>query len=171
MLFLSLGSNEGHELENLLEACRQIKGKIIRGNLKCSAVYETPPWGNLDQKPFLNMAVAGETQLLPEQVLEEVLQIEQKMGRLRAEKWGPRMIDIDLLFQGRVVLNTPELTLPHPFADQRLFVLKPMLDLAPDFIHPVVGKTMRELADACLEEHFKEKMTAAEFRQLLNSAI
>jgi 2-amino-4-hydroxy-6-hydroxymethyldihydropteridine diphosphokinase len=113
-----------------------------------SSIVETAPWGKTDQPYFLNRVLRVKTRLPPIQLMEMLLQIEQDMGRNRAEKWGPRTIDIDVLFYDSRIINEPGLCVPHPYMHEREFVLKPLVEIAPGFMHPVLQKTMSELLDA-----------------------
>lgn len=110
-----------------------------------SPVYETAAWGVTDQPDFLNQVLMVRTELEPEVLLDTVLGIERSLGRERIQRWGSRLIDIDILYYGQTVLNTPRLALPHPWLHRRRFVLVPLVDLAPDFVHPILGKTNAEL--------------------------
>lgn len=110
-----------------------------------SPIYETPPWGYLDQPSFLNQVIQGSTQLKPETLLKHLKQLEVQMGRAPTIRYGPRLIDIDILFYDDLILAGPELAIPHPHLHERAFVLVPLADVAPEFHHPVNGKTVREL--------------------------
>ena len=110
-----------------------------------SKVYETPPWGYENQPAFLNMAVKCETNLEPESLLKRLKQLEVQLGREQSFRWGPRLIDIDILFYNDLILESESLTIPHPRLHERAFVLVPLADIAPDFIHPVLKKTIKEL--------------------------
>ena len=110
-----------------------------------SPVYETPPWGYLDQPAFLNQVVRGETGLSPDELLAFLKQIEAQLGRVKTIANGPRSIDLDILFYDDLVFESPTLSLPHPRLEGRGFVLKPLVDLAPDLIHPLLHKSMRQL--------------------------
>ena len=123
-------------------------GKIVR----TSSIYTTKAWGLKEQPDFLNKVIQLETTLAPLEVLERLLSIENEMGRTRTEKWGPRLIDLDLLFYDTLVYKDAELTIPHPGIPYRKFTLVPMLEILPEFIHPVFGKTIRELAEKCEDE-------------------
>jgi 2-amino-4-hydroxy-6-hydroxymethyldihydropteridine diphosphokinase len=112
-----------------------------------SSIYETPPWGVLDQPAFLNQVVKGKTYLKPEALLAALKRLEKHMGRQPTVRYGPRLIDLDILFFDDLVLEAPGLTIPHPGLAERAFVLAPLADLAPELIHPVLGKTVRELLE------------------------
>ena len=143
MIYLALGSNLGDRLANLKAALAALPPAV--SVLAESPVYETPPWGYTDQPAFLNMTLKGETDLEPLSLLAHLKRLESELGRLPAVRWGPRRIDIDLLFYDDLVLHTDQLTLPHPRLHERAFVLVPLADLAPDLVHPVLAWTVREL--------------------------
>lgn len=128
-------------------------GELIRSRigqpLSVSSFYETAPWGVTDQPAFLNQVVEVETSLQPEDVLRHILEIEHELGRVRYERWGARVIDIDLLYFGEDVRDTARLTLPHPRLHERKFVLIPMVEIAPDFIHPLFQKNQSTLLSEC----------------------
>jgi len=143
ILYLALGSNLGDRFANLQAAMAALPPAVRV--LARSPVYETPPWGLADQPAFLNMALKGRTALAPLDLLKHLKRLEIELGRLPAVRWGPRRIDMDILFYDRLILETPELTLPHPRLHERAFVLVPLADLAPDLRHPVLGAAVREL--------------------------
>jgi 2-amino-4-hydroxy-6-hydroxymethyldihydropteridine diphosphokinase len=145
--YLSLGSNLGDRAENLRRAISQLNGL---GSVQAvSSFYETEAVEvEMEQPWFLNCMVALETQLNPPQLLSSILAIEQAMGRHRTEPKGPRIIDIDIVFFGNVVLDLPELTIPHPAMQQRRFVLEPLAEISPDLQHPVLKRSVRELLAA-----------------------
>jgi 2-amino-4-hydroxy-6-hydroxymethyldihydropteridine diphosphokinase len=150
LAYLSLGSNVGDRGNHLHDAISRLemKGRII----SVSSLYETEPVEFTDQSWFLNCAVAFETTDSPEQLMVELLLIEQEMGRLRTQKKGPRIIDLDILLftnatTDDVVINSEEVTIPHPAMHQRRFVLEPLAEIAPEAWHPVRKKTIRELLD------------------------
>lgn len=142
--FLALGSNLGDRETNLREAVRHLETAEIRV-LRRSSIYETAPQELLDQPAFLNAVIEVETGLFPMQLLARVREVERKMGRRRITLKGPRNIDVDILFYGRAVIATNDLEVPHPRIAQRRFVLEPLAEIAPDFRHPLTGKTAPEM--------------------------
>ncbi|MBU2548421.1 MAG: 2-amino-4-hydroxy-6-hydroxymethyldihydropteridine diphosphokinase [Proteobacteria bacterium] len=110
-----------------------------------SPFYRTEPVGHLEQGWFVNAAAVIETALDPRPLLDALLGIERSMGRVRKEKWGPRLIDLDILFYGQAVIDEPDLVVPHAFMDRRRFVLAPLADVAPDWRHPLLGLTPGEM--------------------------
>jgi 2-amino-4-hydroxy-6-hydroxymethyldihydropteridine diphosphokinase len=142
---LALGTNLGDRLANLRTALAALPPEVVL--LRESKIYETPAWGFEDQPAFLNMAVKGGTGLKPEALLKHLKLLETRLGRETSFHWGPRLIDIDLLFYDDLILDTPRLVIPHPRLHERAFVLVPLSDIAPDLIHPIFGKTIRELLE------------------------
>jgi 2-amino-4-hydroxy-6-hydroxymethyldihydropteridine diphosphokinase len=143
IISLALGTNLGDRFANLLAAFVALPPAVHI--LVQSPVYETTPWGLANQPTFLNMVLKGETELAPIPLLTYLKNLETKLGRQPAVRWGARLIDIDILFYGELVYTTPELTIPHPHLHERAFVLVPLADLEPDFIHPVLGKSISSL--------------------------
>lgn len=146
LAYLSLGSNIGDREGNLREAERRL-GAIGR-IAAVSSFYETEPVEFTEQPWFLNCAAALETELTPHNLMTATLGIEKDMGRQRVQKKGPRVIDIDILLFGDVVLDTAEVTIPHPAMRERRFVLEPLAEIAPEVRHPAFNKTIRELREA-----------------------
>lgn len=143
-VILLTGGNMGDRSSNLTAARDRLVGAL--GPLRAaSSVYATAPWGVTDQPDFLNQVLIVSTSQSPQAVLAALLSIEESLGRVRTAKWGPRPIDIDILFYGGAVVDTPELTIPHPEIPNRRFVLEPLAEVAPDLVHPVLGVTVREL--------------------------
>lgn len=145
MIFLSLGTNLGDRLANLSKARSLLTAKVQID--KASPIYETPPWGFTDQPAFLNQVLQVETDLQPLELLAFLKQIETSMGRQPTRRYGPRLIDLDILFYHDQVLELPQLVIPHPHLHERAFVLVPLADLAPEFKHPVNGKTVKEMLE------------------------
>jgi len=135
----------GNRQEFLSQAISALKVEI--DDMKTSSIYQTAPWGKTDQPNFLNICLGGYTQLKPIALLASIKDIENKLARTPAEKWGPRNIDIDILFYGNEKLKTEELTIPHPLVAERAFVLIPLAEIAHDFIHPVLDKSISRLAE------------------------
>ncbi|MCC6725064.1 MAG: 2-amino-4-hydroxy-6-hydroxymethyldihydropteridine diphosphokinase [Saprospiraceae bacterium] len=144
---LLLGGNLGDRHANLA-AARKLIGQRVGTVVKSSSLYETQPWGKTDQPDFLNQALEVATDLKPEEVLKDILNIEKELGRQREDKWSARTIDIDILFYDAKTLKTKDLTLPHPHLHERNFALVPMLEIAPNKQHPIFKKTIEELYEA-----------------------
>ena len=142
--FVALGSNMGDKQANLQEAIEKMQTKGIR-ILKESSVLITEPWGGVEQDSFANQVVEVETWLPAQILLGTLLEIESEMGRIREVHWGPRLIDLDLLFMEDEVIYTDDLILPHPYVAERLFVLESLQEIAPHFVHPVLNKPIRSL--------------------------
>jgi 2-amino-4-hydroxy-6-hydroxymethyldihydropteridine diphosphokinase len=142
-IYLALGTNLGDRLENLRVAMANLPPQVAV--LKKSPVYETKPWGVTDQPAFLNMVLKGKTSLAPLELLKYLKDLETCLGRRPSIRYGPRKIDIDILFYDELILHTPELTIPHPGLHERAFVLFPLADVAAKLVHPANGKTVRQL--------------------------
>ena len=150
-VFLSLGSNVGNRGSNLHAAIGLLEknvGKIA----KKSHVYETQPWGEPNQDLFYNQVVMLNTTLEPRDLLDKISRIERELGRERKEKWGTRIIDIDILFYGKRVIRDKGLEIPHPEFHKRGFVLVPMMEIAPEFEHPILKKQIDDLYVNCEDE-------------------
>lgn len=147
-VFLLLGANLGDRNKSFLLATQHIEARIGR-LLQTSAIYETAPWGVLDQPSFLNQVLKVETQLQPLDVLRVILEIEHELGRVRHERWGARLIDIDILYFNDLILGDSRLTLPHPRLHERRFTLAPLAEIAPAHCHPVLKETNLELLIRC----------------------
>lgn len=148
MIYLSLGSNLGDREQNLVNAIRHLAG--VGTIVRTSSFYETEPVDYTQQPSFVNCVVAIQTDLTPAQLLAEALQIELKMGRQRVPGRikGPRLIDIDILLAEDQLVSTPELTVPHPAMHARRFVLEPLSEIAPNAVHPIFKRTIRQLREA-----------------------
>ncbi|RYZ96377.1 MAG: 2-amino-4-hydroxy-6-hydroxymethyldihydropteridine diphosphokinase [Sphingobacteriaceae bacterium] len=140
-IFLLLGSNLGNRQQFLQQAIQHIENDIAQV-IKISSVYETQSWGNEGAPDYLNQVVLIEAQLPAAEVLKSILAIENELGRERREKWGSRVIDIDILFYGDSIIDEPGLHIPHPRLHERSFTLAPLAEIAPDFIHPILNKTI-----------------------------
>jgi len=138
--FLALGANIGEPAAQLEEAVRRIAATPGITLVKQSSVIVTAPWGKTDQNDFHNMVVEVETALTPRQLLAAGLGIETEMGRKRLERWGPRLIDIDIVAYGREVIAETNLKVPHPYAHERAFVLDPLREIAPDVAEWILGR-------------------------------
>jgi 2-amino-4-hydroxy-6-hydroxymethyldihydropteridine diphosphokinase len=142
-VYLALGSNMGTRLANLKNAINNLTPQM---NVKAkSHVYETPPWGFADQPPFLNQVVKVETYLEPEPLLYHLKRLETALGRVPNFQNGPRLIDIDILLFDDLVVNSPEIQIPHPRLHERAFVLAPLADLAPALVHPGLNRSVSSL--------------------------
>ncbi|MEN2994660.1 MAG: 2-amino-4-hydroxy-6-hydroxymethyldihydropteridine diphosphokinase [Thermodesulfovibrio sp.] len=145
-VYLLLGSNLGDREKNIEEAINELMlcGVII---LKKSSLYNTAPWGYIDQPEFLNQAVEGLTSLEPLALLREIKKIEKRMGRVETLRYGPRVIDIDIIFYDNIIFESKDLVIPHPLMHKREFVLKPLCEIAPDFIHPKLNLPVKKLLE------------------------
>lgn len=148
--YILLGSNRGRRKDYLKKAKRLVaanSGAI----LKESSIYETAAWGKTDQKAFLNQVIVITTDLAAEKLMQSLLDIEQQLGRIRTEKFGPRTIDLDILFFDELVMKSKLVTLPHPAIQDRRFVLVPLAELSPRKVHPVYKQTISSLLKKCTD--------------------
>jgi 2-amino-4-hydroxy-6-hydroxymethyldihydropteridine diphosphokinase len=155
MILLGLGSNIGDREQQLQQALKRLTEHADICIVAISNIYETKPVGDSDQPDFLNMTAMVETSLTPIELLKRCLSVETDMGRVRTRRWGPRIIDVDLLIFNDITLETPELRLPHPEIVNRSFVLIPLNDIAPQLFLSN-GRSVGELADACLASEQNE---------------
>jgi len=147
IVYLSLGSNLDNRLANLKEAISALPPQMeVKAK---SHVYETPPWGYAEQPMFLNQVLMAKTYLEPEPLLRHLKRLEVALGREATFRNGPRSIDMDILFYDDLVLDTPSLIIPHPRLQERGFVLLPLMDIAPDLVHPLMKKSIREMVALC----------------------
>lgn len=147
-VFFSIGSNIGNRKENLRNALVLIQ-KEIGKVAKESHLYETEPWGNTTQDAYLNQVIMVNTTLEPRDLLNAIARVERELGRTRAEKWGPRVIDIDILFYGKRVIRDKGLEIPHPELHKRNFVLVPLMEIAGELEHPILKKPIDEIYMSC----------------------
>jgi len=150
-VYLLLGTNVGNTTLNLATAKRHIQNKIGKIN-RSSSIYSTEPWGQLNQPGFLNQVIVIQSMKLPIQILESILKIEKSMGRIRTIQYAPRIIDIDILFYNKETISLPDLIIPHPLIQERKFVLTPLNELSPNYKHPLIGKSMHQLLQACNDQ-------------------
>jgi 2-amino-4-hydroxy-6-hydroxymethyldihydropteridine diphosphokinase len=150
-IFLLLGSNLGDREANLDLAGHHIE-RLIGEIVKKSSLYKTVAWGKTDQPYFFNQVLEVRTLLSPEKLLQQILSIERSMGRARAERWGERLIDIDILLYGDTILDSDTLHIPHPHMHNRRFTLVPLAEIAPGMIHPVFKKNITTLLEECPDE-------------------
>jgi len=149
-IYIGLGTNLGDRSSNLRTSRLFLEASL--GRIKAeSSIYETKAWGVEGQPDFLNQVVAIATILTPQQVLHTILAIEDAMGRVRERKWYTRLIDIDLLLYGSEIIKEVDLTVPHPYIQDRNFVLAPLAEIAGKTIHPILKKSIKELEKACLD--------------------
>ncbi len=145
-VLLGLGTNLGDRRRHLQMAVRGLEAQMTVTAV--SPIYQTAPFGNIPQPDFLNICVAAFSSSSPQLLLQFIKSLEIELGRKPAVRWGPRLIDIDILFYGAEIIDRPELQIPHLGIPERAFVLAPLADIAPDFIHPAFGKTAAELLTA-----------------------
>lgn len=157
LAYLLLGSNIGNRQQNFANAHQLLHLRC--GNVeRMSSIFETAAWGKTNQAAFLNQAIELRTNLQEHDLLIALKNIEQQIGREPSEKWGPRLIDIDILFYGNSIVQSDVLTIPHPFLHLRRFTLVPLAELAPNFKHPVLHQTVLELLEHCPDSSVVNKL-------------
>jgi len=152
--YLGLGTNLGEREQNLQRAIEELASDRLKVT-RVSSIWETAPRDVLNQPVFLNQAIEVETDLFPRQLFERAKQVEKRLGRVRSQPKGPRLIDIDILLYGMKVVSVPDLEIPHPGIPARRFVLEPLAELIPDFRHPVTKRTVRQMLAAVLDQQVR----------------
>ena len=149
-IYIQLGSNMGNRKSYIEKSMQEIEQEV--GNIICSSkIYESSPWGETNQNHFLNSVIKVESKLSPYVLLEKLQEIENNSGRIRKEKWGERSIDLDILFYNLEIINTKNLKIPHPYIQERRFVLVPLSEIATDYNHPVLQKNISVLLEECTD--------------------
>jgi 2-amino-4-hydroxy-6-hydroxymethyldihydropteridine diphosphokinase len=152
LAYIGIGSNLGDKVKNCLEAIERIVKAEENELIGQSSLYQTEPWGNEDQDWFVNAVIKIKTSLNPEDLLKQLRTVEEQLKKRKEERWGPRNIDLDILFFNDEVIETPDLTIPHPSLHLRRFVLVPLHEICPDFIHPQLKLSVRELLKSTGDE-------------------
>ncbi|MBL3656394.1 2-amino-4-hydroxy-6-hydroxymethyldihydropteridine diphosphokinase [Fulvivirga sp. 2943] len=149
-IYLLLGSNLGDK-KNMLDQARNLISHEIGTIINSSALYETAAWGKENQPSFYNQVLKVQSELSAESILGKIQKIESDLGRVRLEKWGSRVIDIDILYYHQEVIENENLIIPHPGIPERKFTLEPLTEIAPDYIHPILKASNQELLYKCID--------------------
>lgn len=144
-VYLGLGSNLGDRISNIMRSLNSLNSHPLIQIKRLSSIYETEPWGEKEQPNFLNVVIELTTLFPPKELLKFIKIIEQQIGHNKTSRWGAREIDLDILFYGNRIIESPELQIPHPLLQNRAFVLVPLNELVPSLVHPVLKKTVSEL--------------------------
>jgi 2-amino-4-hydroxy-6-hydroxymethyldihydropteridine diphosphokinase len=155
-VYLSLGSNVGSKRENIKKALRLLDNDKNIEVAHTSSLYETKPWGYIDQPNFYNCVSQINTNYEPIELLCLIKSIETKMGKIKSKKWGPRIIDIDIILFENIILNNDDLIIPHPWMEKRAFVLFPLMELNNEIMHPISKRGIAEFAEAVGERELKK---------------
>jgi 2-amino-4-hydroxy-6-hydroxymethyldihydropteridine diphosphokinase len=155
--YLGLGSNLGQKEENLKLAISKVENEIGQISKK-SSLFETEAWGVENQSNYYNMAIEIHTKLLPLKLIEKVLELEKELGRVREKKWNSRIIDIDILLYDNLIISTDHLHIPHLFLEKRNFVLEPLNEIIPNFIHPKLRKSIAQLSGESMDKSWIKKL-------------
>ena len=149
--YLSLGGNLGNTIE-IFQNSREILTKKVGKITQLSSLYQTAAWGPIPQNDFINQVIEVETKLSAQELMDVLLEIELQQGRVRQERWGPRTLDLDIIFFGEQLISTENLEIPHPRMEDRKFVLIPMVEINPNLIHPISRKSIRQILLECKDE-------------------
>lgn len=159
-IILIIGGNLGNREESLRACLNTLQSNQVH-IVRSSSVFETASWGNTDNPPFLNQVLEIKTSLLPEELMDYCLDIEQRLGRTRSQKWESRVIDIDILFYHHIIYQSDRLRIPHPHIASRRFVLEPLAEMIPNEIHPVSLLQIKTLLDRCSDELPVQKISSS----------
>ena len=159
---IGVGSNQGDSVQICRDVINLLRNHPAISNMTASSLYRTSPVGVSGQAWFINAAVVVHTLLEPEALLELMLEVERSFGRVRTVKWGPRTLDLDILLYEDIQLNLPGLKVPHPLMSERLFVLKPLAEIEPEWLHPKLGLSVNEMLNRILETDHQQQIQKLE---------